>query len=65
MFHRLFFKRIAQNPDYVQTFCNDRRNLFHFPCCQWYSYNIPQKHCSILTRNKTRIIVYFLLYLYK
>ena len=39
--HRHFFKRIAQNRDYIQTFCNDRRNPFHF-CRQWYLYNIPQ-----------------------
>ena len=32
MGHRLFFRRIAQNRDYIQTFCNDRRNPFHFAC---------------------------------
>ena len=41
MFHRLFFRRIAQNKEYVQTFCNDRRNAFDFACRQWYAYNIP------------------------
>ena len=30
MGHRLFFRRISQNLDDIQTFCNDRRNLFHF-----------------------------------
>ena len=42
MGQRLFFRRIAQNRDYVQIFCNDRRNPFHFACRQWYSYNNPQ-----------------------
>ena len=28
--HRQFFRIISQNPDYVQTHCNDRNNLFHF-----------------------------------
>ena len=36
--HRQFF----QNRDYIQTFCNDQRNSFHFACHQWYSYNNPQ-----------------------
>ena len=42
MGHRLFFRKISQNRDYNQTFCNDRREKFHFACCQWYSYNNPQ-----------------------
>ena len=42
MCHRLFPRRIAQNRDYIQTFCNDRRNPFHFACRQWYSHNSPQ-----------------------
>ena len=33
---------IFHNRDYIQTFCNDRRNPFHFGCRQWYSYNNPQ-----------------------
>ena len=37
--HRQFFKKLAQNRDYIQTFCNNRRNIFHFACRQWYSYN--------------------------
>ena len=40
--HRQFFRRLAQNRDYIQTHCNNRRNLFHFACRQWYSYNIPR-----------------------
>ena len=35
MGHRLFFRRISQNCDYIQTHCNDRRNPFHFACRQW------------------------------
>ena len=40
--HRQFFMKISQNRDYIQTHCNDRRNVFHFACRQWYSYNNPQ-----------------------
>ena len=36
------FRKISQNRDYIQTFCNKRRNPFHFTCRQWYSYNNPQ-----------------------
>ena len=27
-----FFRLISQNRDYVENFCIDRRNLFHFAC---------------------------------
>ena len=37
--HRQFFKKIAQNPEYIQTHCNKRRNLFHFACGQLYLNN--------------------------
>ena len=47
--HRQFFKKLSQNCDFLQTFCNDRRNPIHFACRQWYSYNNPQWFCSILT----------------
>ena len=40
--HRQFFRKLSQNCDYIQTFCNDRRNPFHFACRQWYSYKNPQ-----------------------
>ena len=40
--HRLFFEEILQNKEYIQTFCNDRRNPFRCACRQWYSYNNPQ-----------------------
>ena len=26
----LFINKISQNRDYIQTFCNDYRNPFHF-----------------------------------
>ena len=42
---RQFFVKVSKNREYMQTFCNDRRNPFHFACRQWYSYNNP----SILT----------------
>ena len=40
--HRQFFKILSRNRDYIQTFCKDRRNPFHFACLQWYSYNNPK-----------------------
>ena len=40
--YRQFFRKLAQNREYIQTFRNDRRNLFHFACSQWYLYNNPQ-----------------------
>ena len=39
--HRHFFRKLAQNCDYIQTHCNYRRNPLHFACRQWYSYNNP------------------------
>ena len=47
--HRQFYVKVSQNRDYIQTFCNDRRNLFHFACRQWYSYNNLQFFHSIIT----------------
>ena len=38
----VFFRKFPQNRDYIQTFCSDRRNPFHFACRQWYLYNNPQ-----------------------
>ena len=42
MCHRLFFKIISQNREYIQTHCNDLNNPFQFACCQWHLYNNPQ-----------------------
>ena len=39
--HRQFFRILSRNRDYIQTYCNDRRNTFHFACRRWYSYNNP------------------------
>ena len=36
------FRKISQNRVYIQTFCNDRRNPFHFACRKWCLYNNPQ-----------------------
>ena len=33
--HRQFFKILSQNRDYVQTYCNDGNNPFHFACQTW------------------------------
>ena len=30
--HRHFFRNLAQNHEYIQTHCDDRRNAFHFAC---------------------------------
>ena len=40
--HRQFFEKLSQNLEYIQTFCNDSNNPFHFACRKWYSHNIPQ-----------------------
>ena len=32
--HRQFFMKNSKNRDYIQTFCNDRRNSFQFACRQ-------------------------------
>ena len=39
--HRQFFIKISKNKEYIQTYCNDRRNTFHFALRQWFSYNNP------------------------
>ena len=35
MCHRQFFGVIAQNHDYVESFCNYMENPFHFACQKW------------------------------
>ena len=42
--HRHFFRKLSQNPEYIQTHCNDRRNRSQFACRQWYLYNNPQSN---------------------
>ena len=39
--HYRFFKNFLKNRDYIQTYCNDINNPFHFACHHWYSYNNP------------------------
>ena len=36
MCHRQFFKKLSQNPEYVQTHFNDLENPFHFACYKGY-----------------------------
>ena len=35
MGQRLFFRKISENKDYVENFCNDRNNPFQFACRKW------------------------------
>ena len=42
MKHRHFFRKLSQNPEYIQTQCNIRNNPFHFACRKWYLKNNPQ-----------------------
>ena len=39
MCHRLFFRRISQSKEYIENFCNDINNPFHFACRKWYLAN--------------------------
>ena len=43
--HRQFFINLLKNREYIQTFCNDINNPFHFACRQGYEY----KNQGILT----------------
>ena len=47
--HRHFFRKLSQNPEYIQTHCNNRNTPFHFACRKWYLYNIPQCWYSTIT----------------
>ena len=35
MGHRLFVRRISEKKEYIENFCNDFNNLFHFACQKW------------------------------
>ena len=35
MGQRLFFRRMSENKEYVENFCNDRNNPFQFACQKW------------------------------
>ena len=39
--HRQFFRKLAQNRDYIQSHCNDPTNSFQLACYQLYLYNNP------------------------
>ena len=39
MCHRLFFRSISQSKEYIENFCNDINNPFHFACRKWYLDN--------------------------
>ena len=45
--HRQFFRKISQNRDYIQTYCNDRRNPFEFVCRQRYNYRYSNTNTKI------------------
>ena len=38
MCHRQFFRVISQNRYYVENFCNDSNNPFHFACQKWINH---------------------------
>ena len=40
--HRQFFKKIAQNKEYIENFCNVITNVFQFARLQRFYYNNPQ-----------------------
>ena len=54
--HRIFRKRISQNKEYIENFCNDLNHPFHFARRKGFSYNNPQKCCSILILIQIQII---------
>ena len=58
--HRQFFRKISQNPEYVERFCNGRNNPFHFACRKWYLYNSPQ--CWYSKKYLKRITLYWLFF---
>ena len=37
--HRQFFRIFSQNPDFVNSHCNDLDIAFHFECRKWYLDN--------------------------
>ena len=47
MSHRQFFKVISQNLDYVENFCDDLDNPFHFAIREWIN-QLKQKLHVIL-----------------
>ena len=44
MCHRNIFKIFSQNPAYLESFCSNLNNPFHFACRKWYLDNqSPEK----------------------
>ena len=39
MCHRLFFRKIPQNKEYIENFCKDINKQSHFACRKWYLDN--------------------------
>ena len=37
MCHRQFFRKISQTREYINNFCNDMENPFHFACKKWFN----------------------------
>ena len=35
--HRQFLRKIPQNGEYVEKYCNDMENIFHFACQKWFN----------------------------
>ena len=48
---RHFFRKLPQNPEKIETHCNERSHPFHLACRKWYLYNSPQGWYSIITKN--------------
>ena len=44
--HRHFFKILSQNPDYIETFCNDMKDLFHLNVVNGILTTHQTKNCS-------------------
>ena len=40
--HRHFFRKLSENPEYMQTHCNNLNIPFHFACRIWCLDNNPQ-----------------------
>ena len=45
MCRRLFSKRISQNEENIENFCNDLNNPFRFACRKWYLDNQRLQNC--------------------
>ena len=47
MCHRQFCRVISQNREYVENFCNDVENLFHFACQKWINQLNSELHVKL------------------